>query len=168
MATKWCTKLEVAEKRCPIIFQGHLSNFQVTGKKIADFDSNWMFIRTVTQVWIHQWLWNDAQGLTWCRRGALLFFNIIHQISRSRETKISSILTRIERMVYSDVDQRKHQSSASLAFVWGFHRGPVNSPHKWPVSRKMFPFHDVIMRNYWYPTEDAFGEQRITSFSIEV
>ena len=47
--------------------------------------------------------------------------------------------------VYSDPDQRKHQSSASLAFVRGIHRGPVNSPHKWPVTRKMFPFHDVIM-----------------------
>ena len=47
--------------------------------------------------------------------------------------------------VYSDADQRKHQSSASLAFVRGIHRWPVNSPHKWPVSRKMFPFDDVIM-----------------------
>ena len=47
--------------------------------------------------------------------------------------------------VYSDSDQRKHQSSASLAFVWGIHRWPVNSPHKWPVTRKMFPFHDAIM-----------------------
>ena len=48
-------------------------------------------------------------------------------------------------IVYSEADQRKHQSSASLAFVWGFHRGPVNSPHKWPVTRKIFPFDDVIM-----------------------
>ena len=32
--------------------------------------------------------------------------------------------------VYSAADQRKHQSSASLAFVQGIHRGPVNSPHK--------------------------------------
>ena len=47
--------------------------------------------------------------------------------------------------VYSDVDQRKRQNSASLAFVRGIHRGPVNSPHKWPVTRKMFPFDDVIM-----------------------
>ena len=39
----------------------------------------------------------------------------------------------------------KHQSSASLAFVRGIHRSPVNSPHKWPVTRKMFPFDDVIM-----------------------
>ena len=41
--------------------------------------------------------------------------------------------------------QRKHQSSASLAFVRGIHWGPVNFPHKWPVTRKMFPFDDVIM-----------------------
>ena len=47
--------------------------------------------------------------------------------------------------VYSDADQRKHQSSASLAFVRGIHRWPVNSPHKWPVMRKMCPFDDVIM-----------------------
>ena len=50
-------------------------------------------------------------------------------------------------IVYSGADQRKHQSSASLAFVPGIHRGPVNSQHKWPVTWKMFPFDDVIM--YW-------------------
>ena len=47
--------------------------------------------------------------------------------------------------VYSGADQRKHQSSASLAFVRGIHRWPVNSPPKWPVTLKMFPFGDVIM-----------------------
>ena len=47
----------------------------------------------------------------------------------------------------SGADQSKHQSSASMAFVWGIHRSPVNSPHKWPVTRKKFPFHDVIMHN---------------------
>ena len=30
-------------------------------------------------------------------------------------------------------------------FVWEIHRGPVNFPHKGPVTRKMFPFDDVIM-----------------------
>ena len=38
--------------------------------------------------------------------------------------------------IYSDAGQRKHQSSASLAFVRGIHRRPVNSPHKGPVARK--------------------------------
>ena len=47
--------------------------------------------------------------------------------------------------VHSRADQRKHQSSASLAFVREIHRWPVNFPHKWPVTRKMFPFDDVIM-----------------------
>ena len=55
-------------------------------------------------------------------------------------------LTVVYSTVYSDADQSKHQSSASLAFVWWIHRGSVNSPHKWPVTRKMFPFDDVIMR----------------------
>ena len=41
--------------------------------------------------------------------------------------------------------KKKHQSSVSLAFVRRIHRGPVNSPHKIPVTRKMFPFDDVIM-----------------------
>ena len=54
-------------------------------------------------------------------------------------------LTVVYSTVYSGADQRKHQSSASLAFVREIHRGPVNSPHKWPVTRKMFPFDDVIM-----------------------
>ena len=56
-------------------------------------------------------------------------------------------LTIVYSTFYSDTDQRKHQSSASLAFVPGIHRGPVNSPHKGPVTRKMFPFDDVIMTN---------------------
>ena len=54
-------------------------------------------------------------------------------------------LTIVYSTVYSDADQSKHQSSASLAFVREIHRGPVNFPHKWPVTRKMFPFDDVIM-----------------------
>ena len=54
-------------------------------------------------------------------------------------------------IVYSTVcpgaDQRKHQSSAPLAFVKGIYRWPVNSLHKVPVTLKMFPFDDVIMRH---------------------
>ena len=37
-------------------------------------------------------------------------------------------------------DQRNHQSSASLAFVRGIHRSPVDSSHKGLVMRKMFQF----------------------------
>ena len=54
-------------------------------------------------------------------------------------------LTIVYSIDYSGADQRKHQSPALMAFVRGIHRGPVNSPHKGPVTRKMFPFDDVIM-----------------------
>ena len=54
-------------------------------------------------------------------------------------------LTSVYSTVSSGTGQRKHQSSASLAFVREIHWWPVNSPHKGPVTRKMFPFPDVIM-----------------------
>ena len=56
------------------------------GKK-SPFLTRFERFRTVAQVWIHRWLWNDAQSLTWYRRGARLFFKVIHQISRSHRTK---------------------------------------------------------------------------------
>ena len=47
-------------------------------------------------------------------------------------------------------NQRKHQSFVSLAFVWGIHRWPVNSPHIKLVMRKMFLFDDVIKMSSVY------------------
>ena len=66
-------------------------------------------------------------------------------IMDSIASQITSLMI-VYSTVHSGTDQRKHQSSASLAFVWEIHRWPVNFPHKWPVTRKMFPFDDVIMR----------------------
>ena len=54
-------------------------------------------------------------------------------------------LTIVYSTVYSDADQSKHQSSASLAFVLEIHRGPVNFPHKWPLTRKM----SLLMMSSW-------------------
>ena len=67
--------------------------------------------------------------------------NVIMSAMASQITSVAIVYS----TVYSSADQRKHQSAASLAFVWGIHRWPVNSPHKEPVTRKMFPFDDVIM-----------------------
>ena len=47
--------------------------------------------------------------------------------------------------ICSGADQRKHQSTASLVYVRRVHRWPVDSPHKGPVTREMFPFDDIIM-----------------------
>ena len=52
-------------------------------------------------------------------------------------------LTIVYSTIYSGTDQRKHQMSASLAFMWRIHWWPVNFPHK--VTRKTFPSDDVIM-----------------------
>ena len=57
-------------------------------------------------------------------------------------------LTIVYSTVYSGVHQRKHQSSASLAFVRGIHRWPVNSPHKWPVTRKMYLWKYGLFSNH--------------------
>ena len=87
MAMTWCTKLEVAYKRGLIIFQGHPSNVNVTQDKKSMILNRIERFRTVTPVWIHQWLWNDARSLIYYRIGALLSFYIIHQMSRSHRPK---------------------------------------------------------------------------------
>ena len=75
-------------------------------------------------------------------------------------------LTIVYSTVHSDANQRKHQSSASLAFVRGIHRWPVNSPHKWPVTRKMFTFDDVIM--YMNLSQQAFCALTDTTFTDQI
>ena len=65
-------------------------------------------------------------------------------ITSAMESQITGLLI-VCSTVCSGTDQRKHQSSASLAFVRGIHRWPVNSPHKAPVTQKRFPFDDVII-----------------------
>ena len=56
--------------------------------------------------------------------------------------------------VCSGADEIKHQSSASVPFVRGIPQWPVDSPHKGPVTRKMFPIDDVVMVNaqFWLVT----------------
>ena len=76
--------------------------------------------------------------------GRLHYNDVIMSTIASQVTSLANVYS----IVYSGADQSKHQNSASLAFVWGIHRGPVNSPHKGPVTRKMFPFDDVIMSEH--------------------
>ena len=60
---KWCVQLDVTQERCPMVFQGHMSNFKVTRlKKLSKLTQIGRF-RTVTPVWIHLWLRNAAQSL---------------------------------------------------------------------------------------------------------
>ena len=67
--------------------------------------------------------------------------DIIMSAMTSQITSVSIVCS----TVCSRVDQRKYQISASLSFVRGIQRSPVDSPHKGPVTRKIFPLGDVIM-----------------------
>ena len=55
--------------------------------KVTQVNTQLSHFRTVPPVWIHIWSWNDAQSLMMLRRGALLFFKVIRQISRSHGSK---------------------------------------------------------------------------------
>ena len=75
--------------------------------------------------------------------------------------------------VCSGANQRKHQSPASLAFVRGIHRWLMNSPHKMTVTRKMFPFDDVIMllqdvfmEHHFLWVHRSQGESNIRHFNV--
>ena len=72
---------------------------------------------------------------------------VIMSAMASKTTGVSIVYSTI----CSNVDQRKHQSSVSLAFVRGIYRWPVISPQRGPVTRKMFPFDDVIMSELKLP-----------------
>ena len=86
--------------------------------------------RTVTPVWIHIWRWNGAPSLMLLTRGALLFFNVIHQISRSHRWYKSSILTQIGRFrtvtpvwihqwLWNDAQSLKQHRRGALLFFQG-------------------------------------------------
>ena len=77
----------------------------------------------------------------WSRKYVNHYNGVIMSAMASQITSFTIVYS----TVYSGVDQRKRQSSASLGFVRGIHLWPVNSPHKGPETRKMFPFDNVIM-----------------------
>ena len=94
----------------------------------------WWEIRSVTA--------ELAQCTEWRQNGFLCEIRShYYDVIVGAITSLITSLLIVYSTVYSDTDQRKHQSSTPLAFVWGIHRGP----HKWQVMRKMFPFDDVIM-----------------------
>ena len=71
----------------------------------------------------------------------LHYNDVIMSAMASQITGISIVCS----TVGSDADQRKHLSSAALTFVRKIHLWPVTFPQKRTVTRKMFPFDDVIM-----------------------
>ena len=116
----------------------------------------WPFVRGIPQ-WHFPWQRAhnaDSVSISWphCRNIGNCLIPKIHPghysgfimgTMASQVTGVSIVFS----TVCSSAEQRKHQSSASKAFKRGIHRSPVKSPHKGPVTRKMFPFDDVIMED---------------------
>ena len=86
------------------------------------------------------WYWPNARNIR--LEHEKHYNDVTMRATASQITGVSTVYS----IVCSGADQRKPQSSASLAFVWGILRWPVKSHHKGPVTRKMFPFNDVIMK----------------------
>ena len=86
----------------------------------------------------------DSQLINYMSEFAVNRLSAVGQASHYSDVIINAMASQLSgvSIVYSTVwsraDQRKHQSSASLAFVRGIHRWPVNSPHKRSVTWKMF------------------------------
>ena len=92
---------------------------------------------------VTNWLWFHTINI---RPVAIPNTHYNDVIMNTMVSQITSLMI-VYSTVYLGANQRKHQSSASLAFVWGIHRWLVNSSHKGPVSQKMFPFDDVITQH---------------------
>ena len=63
--------------------------------KVTEVATQLSRFRTVTPVWIHKWWWNNTYSLMLLRRGALLFFKVIRQVSRSHGAKNRRIWPRL-------------------------------------------------------------------------
>ena len=129
---------------CPIHWSQALSrewscSWSSADRRCSITTSEWSTIVMPTKAWF-------IRGLTvvvfHCGEASIDHYDDV--IMTTMASQITSLAV-VYSIVYSGVYQRKHQSSASLAFVRRIHRWPVNSPHKWPETRKIFPFDDVIM-----------------------
>ena len=128
---------------------------QLNGWRLVTFDSEYDFL-------LNKWqagAWQMMTGLKyvngssyvitrawmgWCNN-TFVYGAVIMGAMASQITNLTIVYSSVYFRHRRRRRRRKHQSSASLAFVRGVHRWPVNSPHKESITRKMFPFDDVIM-----------------------
>ena len=115
---------------------------------------------------IENWcIWIRLINISWCNC-VTMFIMYYRDVTVGAITFLITSLTSVYSTVHSGADQRKHQSSASLAFVRGIHWGPVNSPHEWLVTRKMFPFDNVIMECILSVFHNQVARQSVTYLKI--
>ena len=102
----------------------------------------WVQCWSILNMYHCRTIWDTVYWPAWFMGTRLYHYSDV--VMGAIASQITSLMI-VYSIVYLSADQRKHQSSASLAFVRGIHRWTVNSPYKWPVTREMFPFDDVII-----------------------
>ena len=136
----------------------HKSTASVQQKKITMVGSElvmWELLNPLTAVFLEKnkkhirilskfWCWDGAG--TWSNSNYSFILPYITVTSQWARWHLKSPASHLFTQPYVPVHiKEKNHSPASLAFVRGIHRWPVNSPHKVPVTRKIFPFDDVII-----------------------
>ena len=101
--------------------------------------------QTVTPVWMHTWLQNDAQSLQEHIRGALLFFKVICQISRSQRKKNHWLSTKLGisglecLLEFRDCYEIMHKARSSIEeMLYCFSRSSVKVV--WDKKLSIFTF----------------------------
>ena len=126
------------------------SNITELCSKLFYYDNKWTRIQSIPCLLPAQCkanVWNNYEHFA-----DDIILRIIYAIEwHNSDVIMSAMASQItgDSIVCSGANQRKHQSSASLAFVRGIHRWPVDSLHKGPVTRIMFSFDEVIMKYGW-------------------
>ena len=137
--------------RSSVKFQGH------TGHKVNDFDPS-LANRALPPIWIHKCPPKDAQSLKGNRRSALLFLKVIHQMSRSHETKISPIFTRIGRFrtitlvlnhkwLWNNAQSLKEQRRNIPLFFEIIYQISRSHDRKWPLWLRFLHFWMITL--FW-------------------
>ena len=130
----------------------HVETTSVILRSVRTYSGLMGSLSTDNQGWyfVLVWKWAQLQIFSRIYTSAIIVHTVrmyLYHYSYAMMSAMASPITSLP-IVYSTfcsgADQREHQNSASQVFVRGIHRWPVNSPHKWPVTREMFPFDDVI------------------------
>ena len=164
----------IAEK--PYCFSRLFIKFQVTLAEKLKILTRIVRLRTVTLVWIHIMLGNDAQTLKWLRRGALLIFKVIRQISRSPGRKIYDFalvwaflgqlqlyfmggyemkhiaFRSMEEVPYSQIWRSRGLKNWFFYFIWGYKAG-----HSYQIPQICLVI-TTIMKMIMFITRDSEGD----------
>ena len=146
-----------------------MSKLRITGLLAAESTGDWislwpwLFQGVALRDYVYGQFFHCICHFGW---NFVLEYGFIFTMAHYCDVMMGAMAPRITSLtIVYGADERKHQSSVSLAFVPGIRRWPVNSPHKWTVTRKLFPFDDVTMGKWQWQWWQISG---VTIFSSSV